>query len=146
MDQQNQKKIELWHWTKIHCLELSARELYIARLISWGYSVKEVATKLFLSPATVIKHTENIYRKLDIHSQSDLTRWYIFKEYGIADNPMKRVLAVFLLVLTVSSVLMGSVNVRTFGVQNTSRVCRAVRSSRARRDAYHVAPAAFCLS
>jgi DNA-binding CsgD family transcriptional regulator len=146
MDQQIQKKIELWRWDKIQCLELSARELYIARLISWGYSVKEVAAKLFLSPATVIKHTENIYRKLDIHSQADLTRWYIFKEYGIADNPMKKVLAVFLLMLTVSSVLMGSANVRTFRVQNTSRACRVVRSSRARRDTYNMAPAMFCLS
>jgi DNA-binding CsgD family transcriptional regulator len=145
MDQQNQKKIELWHWSKIHCLELSARELYIARLISWGYSIKEVASKLFLAPATVVKHTENIYRKLDIHSQADLTRWYIFKEYGIAGDPLKRVLAIFLLLVTVSSVVINSANVRTYRV-HTSRACRVVRSSRARRDAYNLVPASFALN
>jgi LuxR family maltose regulon positive regulatory protein len=44
---------------------LTFREVDILKLLAPGKTNKEIAAKLFISPETVKKHTQNIYRKLD---------------------------------------------------------------------------------
>lgn len=63
----------------------------VARLSAWGYLKKEIADKLFISTFTAIAHIRNIYRKLNIRKETDLCRCWIFYEYGIKDNPLKKI-------------------------------------------------------
>lgn len=84
---------------------LSKRERVIAKLIAWGYTQKEIAAKLSLSHQTVQTHMKNIYAKLRVHKETDLIRWEIFQEYGIADNPFKRIIAVFFLLLCLTMIV-----------------------------------------
>lgn len=51
---------------------LTARELDVVRLVLSGFSNKEVASRLSLSPETVKVHRRNFYTKLNIKSQSEL--------------------------------------------------------------------------
>jgi DNA-binding CsgD family transcriptional regulator len=55
--------------------ELTARELQVAIVIAEGATNREAAASLFLSPKTIEFHLGNIYRKLNIRSRSELTRW-----------------------------------------------------------------------
>jgi len=54
---------------------LSAREREVAELVAEGLSNKEVATRLYVSPATVATHLKRIYKRLGVHSRAGLTRW-----------------------------------------------------------------------
>jgi len=56
--------------------QLTAREQEILEHLSKGLRNAEVAGKLFISPATVKKHIENIYRKLQLQSRVELVNWY----------------------------------------------------------------------
>jgi len=49
---------------------LSERETEIITFISKGYSEKEVASKLFLSPFTIKKHISNIYKTLQVNTRT----------------------------------------------------------------------------
>jgi DNA-binding CsgD family transcriptional regulator len=55
--------------------ELTARELQVAIVIAEGASNREAGAALFLSPKTIEFHLSHIYRKLNIRSRSELTRW-----------------------------------------------------------------------
>jgi DNA-binding NarL/FixJ family response regulator len=48
---------------------LSRRELEVLSVMAEGGSDKEIATRLFVSLNTVRKHTQNIIRKLGVHSK-----------------------------------------------------------------------------
>lgn len=48
---------------------LSQREIEVLERISQGLDYKEIAENLFISPATVRKHIENIYRKLQVNNK-----------------------------------------------------------------------------
>jgi LuxR family maltose regulon positive regulatory protein len=48
---------------------LSDREIEVLRLLSAGYSNKEIADKLFLAIGTIKKHTHQIYQKLNVDSR-----------------------------------------------------------------------------
>jgi LuxR family maltose regulon positive regulatory protein len=48
---------------------LTNRELEVLTLLSQRYSNKEIAAELFISPATVKRHTSNIYAKLEVHGR-----------------------------------------------------------------------------
>jgi DNA-binding CsgD family transcriptional regulator len=54
---------------------LSAREIDVLRLVATGLTNAEVAEKLFLSFRTVDWHLGSIYRKLEIHSRAEATRF-----------------------------------------------------------------------
>ena len=56
--------------------KLSAREKEILELLAKGLHNYEVAGRLFISEATVKKHIENIYYKLQVHSRVELVNWY----------------------------------------------------------------------
>ena len=60
---------------------LSEREIEIVRLIAEGYSAKEIADQLFLSPHTVYTHRKNIMKKMRFRSASELVRYAV--EEGI---------------------------------------------------------------
>ncbi|MEZ4563375.1 MAG: LuxR C-terminal-related transcriptional regulator [Thermomicrobiales bacterium] len=53
---------------------LSPRELQILALLGKRDSNKEIAARLFISPATVKRHTVSIYRKLDV-SDTGAAQW-----------------------------------------------------------------------
>ena len=48
---------------------LTNRELEVLKLLAQGFSVKEAANELVLSPNTVRSYTLNIYSKLNVHGR-----------------------------------------------------------------------------
>jgi DNA-binding NarL/FixJ family response regulator len=50
-------------------ISLSIREVEVLEQLSKGLSYTVIADHLFLSPSTVRKHIENIYKKLQVHSK-----------------------------------------------------------------------------
>jgi DNA-binding NarL/FixJ family response regulator len=55
---------------------LTAREKDILQLLIRGNSYKEIASSLRISVETLNSHIKNIYRKLDVHSRSELAARY----------------------------------------------------------------------
>jgi two-component system response regulator NreC len=60
---------------------LSAREKEIMRLIADGYSNKEIADLLVISPSTVHSHRTNIMHKLELNSRYELVQYA--REHGL---------------------------------------------------------------
>jgi two-component system response regulator NreC len=54
---------------------LSPREKEILNLLAEGYSNKEIAEKLVISPSTVHTHTNNIMGKLELNSRHELIQY-----------------------------------------------------------------------
>lgn len=52
--------------------KLTARENDVLRQICQGLDYKAIASNLFISPPTVRKHIENIYKKLHVHSRLEV--------------------------------------------------------------------------
>jgi DNA-binding NarL/FixJ family response regulator len=50
-------------------IKLSSREIDVLEQLSKGLNYINIADNLFLSPATVRKHIENIYTKLQVHNK-----------------------------------------------------------------------------
>lgn len=50
-------------------IKLSSREIDVLEQLSKGLSYSIIAENLFLSPSTVRKHIENIYKKLQVHNK-----------------------------------------------------------------------------
>ena len=50
-------------------ISLSKREVEVLEQLSKGLSYTVIAENLILSPSTVRKHIENIYKKLQVHSK-----------------------------------------------------------------------------
>ena len=53
---------------------LSKREVDVLEQLSEGLDYQEIAENLFISPATVRKHIENIYRKLQVNNKMKAVR------------------------------------------------------------------------
>lgn len=51
--------------------DLTTRQLEVLQLMRGGYSQKKIAEALFISPNTVNKHQQDIYRKLGVHSAGE---------------------------------------------------------------------------
>ncbi|NUS44292.1 MAG: AAA family ATPase [Mycobacteriaceae bacterium] len=51
-------------------IQLTAREQDIAERIARGYTNRQIATELFISPKTVEKHTARVFAKLDVSSRA----------------------------------------------------------------------------
>lgn len=60
---------------------LTKREQEILCLIAEGFTNREIADKLFLSPSTINTHRTNLMRKLDIHDTAGLVRFAIGEGY-----------------------------------------------------------------
>jgi DNA-binding CsgD family transcriptional regulator len=54
--------------------ELTPQELQVALLVADGATNKEAAAALFVSPKTIEAHLLRVYRKLGVHSRSELAR------------------------------------------------------------------------
>jgi len=65
--------------------ELSERETEVLRLIAWGYSNKEIATRLNLSVKTIESHKANAMKKLGMSSRIDIVRYAVVQ--GWMDHP-----------------------------------------------------------
>jgi DNA-binding NarL/FixJ family response regulator len=57
-------------------LHLTKRETEILDLLVKGLSYKEIAANFFISIETLNSHIKNIYRKLNVHSRSELAAKY----------------------------------------------------------------------
>jgi DNA-binding NarL/FixJ family response regulator len=55
--------------TEIEDYNLSKREIEILEQLSKGLTYTVIADNLFISPGTVRKHIENIYRKLQVSNK-----------------------------------------------------------------------------
>jgi DNA-binding NarL/FixJ family response regulator len=55
--------------------QLSRREREVLRLIARGYTYREVAGELAISPRTVESHVSAVLRKLQLSTRHQLTRW-----------------------------------------------------------------------
>lgn len=69
------KVLEFFHRRKnddINESILTAREKEVLQLLIKGLSYKDIAGNLFISSETLNSHIKNIYRKLDVHSRSEL--------------------------------------------------------------------------
>ncbi len=55
--------------SEVNNFNLTKREIEILELIKLGYDYNKTAEKLFISPFTVRKHIENIYRKLQVNNK-----------------------------------------------------------------------------
>ncbi len=58
---------------------LTDREREVLTFLAEGASNEEIAKSLVISPKTVERHRENIMRKLNLHSRSELVRYAIRK-------------------------------------------------------------------
>jgi DNA-binding NarL/FixJ family response regulator len=54
--------------------QLSEREKEILQMLSEGLDYKEIASRIFISPNTVKKHTISIYQKLHVNSKAQALR------------------------------------------------------------------------
>jgi len=54
---------------------LSDREREVAILYASGLSLDEISETLFISPNTVRNHRQRIFKKLNIHTRSELVNW-----------------------------------------------------------------------
>ena len=59
--------------------DLTDREQEVLTYLAEGASNEEIASSLVISPKTVARHRENIMRKLNLHSRSELVRYAIRK-------------------------------------------------------------------
>jgi two-component system response regulator NreC len=58
---------------------LTEREQEVLTFLAEGASNEEIANALLISPKTVARHRENIMRKLNLHSRSEMVRYAIRK-------------------------------------------------------------------
>jgi DNA-binding CsgD family transcriptional regulator len=66
--------------------QLTPQELQIARLVAEGKTNRDVAATLFVTPKTVEFHLTRVYRKLEIHSRSELVRRMAHDPQHAADS------------------------------------------------------------
>jgi two-component system response regulator NreC len=59
--------------------DLTDREQEVLTFLAEGANNEEIAIALVISPKTVARHRENIMRKLNLHSRSELVRYAIRK-------------------------------------------------------------------
>ena len=66
--------------------ELTPQELQISLLLAAGKTTRETAASLFLSPKTIEYHLRNAYRKLGVHSRSELREAIRTRQPGSPDS------------------------------------------------------------
>jgi two-component system response regulator NreC len=59
--------------------ELTPREKEVLELLAGGLTNDDIADQLVISPHTVARHRENLMRKLELHSRTDLVKYAIRK-------------------------------------------------------------------
>ena len=64
--------------------QLTPQELQVALLVADGATDKEAAAALFVSPKTIEAHLLRVYRKLGLHSRSELARRMLTPDTAVA--------------------------------------------------------------
>jgi DNA-binding NarL/FixJ family response regulator len=82
MNQIYQRLKEQLHKEDLRYDGISARELYIVRLIARGFVPKEIADYLSLSEKTIQTHIKNVYKAIGVHKQTELVSWYYRKLFN----------------------------------------------------------------
>jgi len=59
--------------------EMTGREIEVLRMIAWGYSNKEIASRLDISVKTVEVHKANAMKKLGMASRIDIVRYAVLQ-------------------------------------------------------------------
>jgi len=59
--------------------DVSDREVEVLRLVAWGHSNKEIASRLDLSVKTIEVHKANAMKKLGMASRSDIVRYAVLQ-------------------------------------------------------------------
>ena len=54
---------------------LTRREWEISHLLTEGLTNKEIASRLFITEASVDSHLAHVREKLDFHSRAEISRW-----------------------------------------------------------------------
>ncbi len=62
---------DLSNLPKAEEIKLTPRQVDVLEQLSKGLNYQEIAKNLFISPATVRKHIENIYEKLQVHNKME---------------------------------------------------------------------------
>ena len=76
--------LQLADWDSDGELSLSPREKEIFRLLAEGYSIKEIAEKLVISPSTVHSHRGNLMEKLGLGNRRELIQYA--RKHGLIQN------------------------------------------------------------
>jgi HD-GYP domain-containing protein (c-di-GMP phosphodiesterase class II) len=63
---------------------LTSREIEVLGLLARGYSDKQIAQRLVLTPKTVSNHVQHIYRKIDVSSRASAT--YFAMQHGLVGS------------------------------------------------------------
>jgi DNA-binding CsgD family transcriptional regulator len=71
----------LQHWQ-----QLSPRERDIAALTCLGYTNRQIAGRLYISPETVKTHMRNLLQKFDVRSKSELRRLLADWDFSAWEN------------------------------------------------------------
>lgn len=67
--------LSLVGWDEDNLPSLSPREREVLRFLAEGYSNKEIAEKLFISPSTVHSHRSNLMSKLGLSNRRELIQY-----------------------------------------------------------------------
>lgn len=111
-------------------MDLTETEYKVAGFVACGFSEKEIADKMYVSPKTVHNHTYNIRKKIKARNAVDIAREFILS----LDNPKKFFAAVMFLFIQLFMVF-DSVDVEMRKAKSrTTRVVRVVRSKPSRRN------------
>lgn len=94
-------------------MDLTKTEEQIAKLVTLGFSEKQVADKLCVSPKTISNHKYNIFRKNNLNNVADLVREYILSK----NNPKQFFASIVCLVVQLFAVY-------TLSTQNVRRAPR----------------------
>lgn len=106
-------------------MELTTTEYQVAELVTKGYSEKEIASKLFVSPKTVHNHTYNIRKRNNLRSCVDIAREFILS----LENP-KQYFAAIVLLLVQSFSILESIDFECRKLNNINRIVRVSRVGR----------------
>ncbi|HEU5124031.1 MAG TPA: response regulator transcription factor [Verrucomicrobiae bacterium] len=69
--------------------QLSTREMEILALVAEGYPNKEIASRLFISGATVRTHLMHIYEKLHVHCRTEAAAKYLRSNPAGSSKPAR---------------------------------------------------------
>lgn len=107
-------------------MNLTKTEYKIAGLVAEGYSEKEIASKIYVSPKTVHNHTYNIRKKLNARSAVDVARTFILN----LDNPKQYFSALMFLIIQCFMMYNTiDIDVRRTPTQRIARVTRTARKN-----------------
>lgn len=67
-------------------IALTPTEARVLRLISQGFTEREIAGRLCIGPATVHTHVKSIFRKLHVRNKVGAAVWYVRHEHALDET------------------------------------------------------------